>query len=1441
MADASDASEEEAARAILSVSPLIKDVGFIKGARKGVYARLWCKACHPGRDSEQMNVTLTRTTLSACATELLRLINEKHGTHLAAAEEARAAAALEAAAAAGPSAPTTAFEALGAAQLVAPAVEAANAAEQLAKEARQAKHAAEQVLEAAARRAEEAETEAVRLEQAADDARLMAGLGRKKARVEDADAEPSWRSWTLSKFNELETKEQNRRSQDIHQSRTDIVAPKQGGDETRGWFKHWRRGVYGALVSWADGSLGVITYMLGYAARHFGVVDQVIRYLGGKTAMTPSEVRAAEDEKTICDLLEAGFAETQHCRTEQQRVEHHIGLAFVAPVRDSGMIARIGTRLGVHWGTRKKLPGQEKGRPLAFDQAIDRRAVFNAAVKLQRPSGPWRWRRQPLQPGDSVLSHGDACELTRIVVADGEEEPEMGWPCVLTFREGGAMEEKSYDCMFGKGTGSARLQRPPPILTPPSRETRNDATSDETRSLIRTHALELCAVSPHKRDQKRRHVAPRLWVSRSGLILLMPTYALYALFNAKQPGLVKLSQYKYEFNVCCWEAIHAYREGCLCRSCFNYRLYREGLALVAKLLSLLLQPPPNDAATIIGDDDATPWQPDPGVQRLHDFCCLTLMDHVGNELVCAPCLQDADSKCIRGDCDCCGFTMWTKLRPKLVDSFGKLKPDISKVWLTKMQWDRLKTGGDGSSSEDDLRQARDGTVIELLDELKPIQDAWVPHRFNIVNAKIATRECSEHMMPGMNQDSSDWSENGEIVIKRQLQQEYWEIAYYSMLISIWFFLLTAVWKDRESLLSSKAKVTVELEGASEVNGTKAGAGSYFATVESGPDSDNQYVVVRGSDSERVTVPRALLRHRKGYRIAFVQITNDKMHDGFASQAFARRRLQFAEIWSTKGRAAALDFARDDLAEKARASQQATIDAARAAAVADADAAAAAAASATASLAAATTAAAAANDPDNDTMPPLGNDDDNAAAAVAAAKAAKAAADEAARVAMAAAIAAAARAPSAYEIPVPRAAVRAASHAHFTQWLHYLDTEKFWAWIQHSDNATHFKSKENLYFWSQQLDVVPFLKAVWVEFGCPGHGKGPWDGIGAMIKTKVSKDITDEQCRTPSGRITTPLCVAQHVRATFCTDEWLREHAYMEINEVIVMYLGAEQIERPRVPPTISPVVGIQSMYSFFMLQKGILAARQWSCWCDACARVWRSNNGAMGGANVEGTCLVVPGCKRQQLTVWRQQPTITCSARAGIATAKEFEKELVGRLLKKGKPGLFGSVQADTLWSKDEQRHLRAGHHWIFEFGDAGDGSCIEKTFELAPRQSEEYKGFLFYNGNSAIVVKRWFHRVDDDASGRTFVEYNPATMGKKGAPPVELLFNSCKLRGVFSAEKFKALVPPALEGAGRTRTRGAAVRELQGVSEVRHLLAQETDDDVRHACVQAGATTPSK
>eukprot|EP00966_Prymnesium_polylepis_P186438 4321511-Prymnesium_polylepis.1 len=89
-----------------------------------------------------------------------------------------------------------------------------------------------------------------------------------------------------------------------------------------------------------------------------------------------------------------------------------------------------------------------------------------------------------------------------------------------------------------------------------------------------------------------------------------------------------------------------------------------------------------------------------------------------------------------------------------------------------MEWDRLKTGGDGSTSEDDLRQRREGTLIQMLDEFEPIQNTWVPHRFFITHAKVVATELDQSALPGMIRDDSDYSENGEVVREHALQRDY---------------------------------------------------------------------------------------------------------------------------------------------------------------------------------------------------------------------------------------------------------------------------------------------------------------------------------------------------------------------------------------------------------------------------------------------------------------------------------------------------------------------------------------------------------------------------------------------------------------------------------------------------------------------------------------------
>ena len=103
------------------------------------------------------------------------------------------------------------------------------------------------------------------------------------------------------------------------------------------------------------------------------------------------------------------------------------------------------------------------------------------------------------------------------------------------------------------------------------------------------------------------------------------------------------------------------------------------------------------------------------------------------------------------------------------------------------------------------------------------------------------------------------------------------------------------------------------------------------------------------------------------------------------------------------------------------------------------------------------------------------------------------------------------------------------------------------------------------------------------------------------------------------------------------------------------------------------------------------------------------------------------------------------------AQATEYIKDLWATKLRCNvKPGKYAYIQADELWSESERKHLRPGHGWVCELGDAGNGSCIKQTFKLAPRSWKELDGVRFYDGEAAIVVRRWFHRVDADASGCT-------------------------------------------------------------------------------------------
>jgi hypothetical protein len=103
--------------------------------------------------------------------------------------------------------------------------------------------------------------------------------------------------------------------------------------------------------------------------------------------------------------------------------------------------------------------------------------------------------------------------------------------------------------------------------------------------------------------------------------------------------------------------------------------------------------------------------------------------------------------------------------------------------------------------------------------------------------------------------------------------------------------------------------------------------------------------------------------------------------------------------------------------------------------------------------------------------------------------------------------------------------------------------------------------------------------------------------------------------------------------------------------------------------------------------------------------------------------------------------------------------------------------------------------------------------------------------GKRSLVVELWLHRVPDDVSGLTFQEWDPSAGSDDTSAPVTMLVNSSELRAVdFPLTEVRPLQLDAVVRGGR-RTRDAAVRKLQGVSNSTFVLSVENDNDFRSRC----------
>ena len=77
-----------------------------------------------------------------------------------------------------------------------------------------------------------------------------------------------------------------------------------------------------------------------------------------------------------------------------------------------------------------------------------------------------------------------------------------------------------------------------------------------------------------------------------------------------------------------------------------------------------------------------------------------------------------------------------------------------------------------------------------------------------------------------------------------------------------------------------------------------------------------------------------------------------------------------------------------------------------------------------------------------------------------------------------------------------------------------------------------------------------------------------------------------------------------------------------------------------------------------------------------------------------------------------------------------------------------------------------------------------------------------FGNGDCALVVDVWLHRVDEDASGLTFEEWDPSADTDVSEAPVAMIVNSSEL--CAAGFDLREVLPLQLEAAARGARRPA-------------------------------------
>ena len=271
-------------------------------------------------------------------------------------------------------------------------------------------------------------------------------------------------------------------------------------------------------------------------------------------------------------------------------------------------------------------------------------------------------------------------------------------------------------------------------------------------------------------------------------------------------------------------------------------MYEDASDIARAKLETVYNPPADAIEEDADSADTHPLSQDADYIRLIKFFETDRRILKVQQVVCENAFEDMKMDCIRGNCTRCGFKkIWSQgLRRKLVDvmgNVGKLKPGVHPVWLKRLRWWRFKTAkaspsdavcdasntagapmlsilqpaGGQQADKQTHRQAREGSIIDFLDEFETLTMKKYPfHRFTLYKTRESALQLCRYAPPGSLLSDRDWAERYTIIDARQIQSEYWCQRSCGLFISISKLLLMSAWIQRSGTLVLLAPVVLRV-------------------------------------------------------------------------------------------------------------------------------------------------------------------------------------------------------------------------------------------------------------------------------------------------------------------------------------------------------------------------------------------------------------------------------------------------------------------------------------------------------------------------------------------------------------------------------------------------------------------------------------------------------